>query len=248
MWNDLPHPTVIAHRGDKTCAPENTLAAFILAADKGADAIEFDVQLTADEQVVLMHDPTVDRTTNGTGKVSSYNLTALRDLDAGVWFSKEFKGERVPTLDEVFEILGKRLHMNIELKNYTTPNDNLVSRVAEVVKKHQMQDRTLFSSFLTHNLRKAATLLPEVPRGILTMAGWLGYWGRTYAWRGNYSALHPKIINVDSALVERVHDSGKRINVWTVDTEEELKEMVGLGVDAVITGDLDLVIHALGRR
>jgi glycerophosphoryl diester phosphodiesterase len=92
MWIDLPHPAVIAHRGDKKNAPENTLAAFKLAAEKGADAIELDVQLSADGQVIVFHDPVVDRTTNGTGRVSTFSLDALRDLDAGSWFSEHFKG------------------------------------------------------------------------------------------------------------------------------------------------------------
>ncbi len=104
MWIDLSLPVVIAHRGDKTYAPENTLAAFKLAVEKGADALEFDAKLTADGQVIVIHDRTVNRTTNGTGKLSNFTLAALRELDAGVGFSEKFRGEGIPTLDEVFEI------------------------------------------------------------------------------------------------------------------------------------------------
>jgi glycerophosphoryl diester phosphodiesterase len=247
MWIDLPHPAVIAHRGDKKNAPENTLAAFKLAAEKGADAIELDVQLSADGKVIVFHDPVVDRTTNGTGRVSTFSLDALRTLDAGSWFSEQFHGEKVPTLGEVFETVGKSLYLNIELKNYATPNDNLVAKVVESVKRHGMQDRTLFSSFLPHNLRKARLLLPEVPRGLLTIRGTWGRWGRAFGWRGDYFALHPNIIDVHSGLIERVHAKGKRANVWTVTTEDEMKRMVGLGVDAIITSDLEMVLHFLGR-
>jgi glycerophosphoryl diester phosphodiesterase len=247
MWTDLPRPTVIAHRGDKTYAPENTLAAFALAAEKGADAIEFDVQLTADEQVIVLHDPDLDRTTNGTGRVSKVPLAALRNLDAGAWFSEKFVGERIPTLEQVFETVGKRLYMNVELKNYATPGDNLVSKVVELVNKHGMQERTLFSSFLPHNLRKARLLLPEAPRGLLTMHGKWGYWGRVFGWRGDYFALHPNLADVNSGLIERVHAAGKRVNVWTVNTEDDLQRMIGLGVDAIFVGDLELALHLLGR-
>src|SRR5512136_2702473 len=98
MWIDAPRPIIIAHRGDKSHAPENTLAAFSLAAEEGADAIEFDVKLSADGQVIVLHDQTVDRTTNGKGNVSRLPLTALRELDAGMWFSEQYRGEKIPTL------------------------------------------------------------------------------------------------------------------------------------------------------
>ncbi len=103
MWTESTSPIVIAHRGDKVHAPENTLSAFKLAAEKGADAVEFDVKLTADGQVIVLHDQTVDRTTNGSGNVAKLPLAALRELDAGAWFSGQFRDEKIPTLDDVFE-------------------------------------------------------------------------------------------------------------------------------------------------
>ena len=247
MWTDLSRPIVIAHRGDKTHAPENTLAAFKLAAEKGADAIEFDVKLTADGQVIVLHDQTVDRTTNGTGKMSELPFAALRNLDAGAWFSEAFPGERIPTLDEVFETVGKRLYMNVELTNYATPGDDLVPKVVELVKKHGLQNRVLFSSFFARNLMKARSLLPEVPRGLLCMPGLVGFWGRTFTWRGDYFALHPHLADADPGLVNRVHAAGKRVHVWTVNAEEDLKRMIGLGVDAIFTDDPALALRLLGR-
>jgi glycerophosphoryl diester phosphodiesterase len=247
MWTELPRPIVIAHRGDKAHAPENTLAAFKLAAEKGADAIEFDVKCTADGQVIVLHDQTVDRTTNGTGDVSKLTFTALRNLDAGAWFSGQFNGESVPTLSEVFETVGKRLHMNIELTNYATPGDGLVSKVVELVKKHSLQGRMIFSSFLVRNLKTARLLLPEVPRGLLTMPGLLGFWGRTFSWRGDYFALHPYLADVTPGLVNRLHAAGKCLNVWTVNGEKDLKKMIGFGVDAIFTDDPGLALHLLGK-
>lgn len=247
MWTELPRPIVIAHRGDKAFAPENTLAALKQAADKGADAIEFDVKLTADGQVIVLHDQTVDRTTNGSGSVARLPLAALRDLDAGVQFPGQFPGERIPSLEEVFEAVGQRLYMNVELTNYATPRDALVVKVVELVKNHGLQGRVLFSSFFVRNLQKAAQLMPEVPRGILTLSGLLGFWGRTFGWRGDYFALHPYLSDVNPGLVNRVHAAGKRIHVWTVNTDVDLKRMVGLGVDAVITDDPALALRLLGR-
>jgi glycerophosphoryl diester phosphodiesterase len=248
MWSDLQAPFVVAHRGDEVCAPENTLSAFRQAVEKGADAVEFDVKLTADGQVVVIHDQTVDRTTNGTGNVAKFRLKALQELDAGVQFPGQFTGERIPTLEEVFETVGKHAYMNIELKNYATPFDSLVPKVAQIVKKHGMQEQVLFSSFLAINLRKARLLLPEVPQGLLVIPGWKGSWGRTFGWRGNYNALNPKKDEINASLVYRVHAAGKRVIAWTINTEAEFKRMIGLGVDGIITGDLALVLNMLGRH
>lgn len=247
MWTSIPRPIIIAHRGDKSHAPENTLAAFSLAAEKKADAIEFDVKLSADGQVVVLHDQTVDRTTNGKGNVSRLPLAAIKELDAGTWFSEQFRGERVPTLDEVFETVGKRVLMNVELTNYANPNDGLVPKVAELVKKHALQDRILFSSFFSRNLRKARLLLPEVACGLLASSGILGLWARSIGWRGDFLALHPYLREASPTLIRRVHAAGKRLHVWTVNSEEDLKRMIDLGVDAIFTDDPGLILHLLGR-
>jgi glycerophosphoryl diester phosphodiesterase len=247
MWNDLPAPVVVAHRGDKAYAPENTLSAFKQAAEKGADAVEFDVKLSGDGQVIVLHDQTVDRTTNGTGNIAKISLEALRRLDANVQFPDQFPGEKIPTLSDVFEAVGTRIYMNIELTNYSTPTDKLVLKVAELVKKHGMQTRVLFSSFIANNLKKAHSLLPEVPRALLTLPGFMGFWGRSFGWRGDCSALNPYLTDVDSGLVERIHAAKRRVNAWTVTSDADIRRMIGLGVDGIITDDPALVLRILGR-
>jgi glycerophosphoryl diester phosphodiesterase len=247
MWNDFSLPIIIAHRGDKTHAPENTLAAFKLAAENGADAIEFDLKLTADGRVVVLHDQTVNRTTNGEGRIFQLSFAEVRDLDAGTWFSEKFRGERIPTLDEVFETLDKRLYINVELANYATPGDGLVPKVIDLVKKHALKNQLLFSSFYARNLQKTRSLLPEVPRGLLCKRGILGSWARTFTWCGDLFALHPHLEDVDARLVYRVQAAGKRVYVWTVNQEEDLKRMIDLSVDAIITDDPELALRLLGR-
>jgi glycerophosphoryl diester phosphodiesterase len=247
MWIDLPGPVIIAHRGDKTHAPENTLPAFTAAAENGADAIECDVKLTADGQVIVLHDQTVNRTTNGSGKISNLPFTVVRELDAGAWFSDVFRGECIPTLDEVFEMVGKRMYINVELTNYATPGDDLVTKVVDLVKKHGLQSKMLFSSFFARNLQITRSLLPEVPRGLLCKRGMLGFWGRTFGWRGDYFAMHPFLTDVTPTLVNRVQASSKRVHAWTVNSEEDLMRMIDIGMDAIITDDPILALHLLGR-
>jgi len=249
MLFDTPQPIVIGHRGDSAHAPENTLSAFEAALQAGADAIEFDVKLTTDGQVIVIHDQTLERTTNGTGRVVEKTLADLRSLDAGAHFAEKFRGEHIPSLDEVFGNFGRKLFMNIELTNYLTPQDGLVQAVIELVRTHKMEERIIFSSFLPWNLQIARRAFAHVPCGLLTMRGWMGAWGRNVGWRSKtFAALHPFYTDVTAGMVERVHAAGKRCNVWTVNTREDLTRMIGCGVDGLITDDPGLACSLTGRK
>lgn len=242
-----PCPAVIAHRGASAHAPENTLAAFELAASQGAEALEFDVKLTGDGHVIILHDQTVDRTTNGSGDLRRMPLAAVRELDAGVRFPEKYAGERIPLLSEVLEALGKKLFLNIELTNYATPLDGLVPKVVELVAKFGLQERILFSSFFPRNLAQARKLLPGVPLGLLAWPGWMGWPARAFAFRSNiYQAFHPCLADVTPALVSRVQAAGRRIHVWTVNAEADLKRMIGCGVDGIFTDDPALACRLRG--
>jgi len=246
MFNGRTFPIIFAHRGAKNYAPENTLSAFNLAIEMGADGIELDTQLTADGHVVVYHDQKVDRTTNGHGRISEQPLAYLRDLDAGSHFSDKFRGEKIPTLDEAFETIGKRAFINVELKNFTTPFDHLVEKVCDAVRRHDMQKNVIFSSFLPWDLKKTALTLPEVPRGLLTPKKILGMWGRSFGFSfGNYDALHPHLVDVTAQEVARVHKLKRKINVWTVNAEEDIRRMIQWGVDGIITDDPKLAVQIL---
>jgi len=239
-------PFILGHRGARNDAPENTMAAFAEALEQGADGFELDTQLTSDGHVVAFHDKTVDRVTNGHGKLFQMTLAQLRELDAGSSFSEKFKGEKIPTLDEVFETFGKRAMINVELKNFSTPFDHLAEKVCAAVRRHSMQTNVIFSSFLPWDLRVAARLLPEVPRGLLTIKGRWGTWGRSFGFNfGNYTALHPNLGDVTAQQVQRVHKLKRKINVWTVNAEEDARRLSSWGVDGVITDAPRLIVHAL---
>ena len=244
MLETLPRPTIFAHRGASAHAPENTLAAFELALAQGADGIELDAKLSADGHVVIIHDATVARTTDRQGRVRDMSLAELRSLDAGGFFAEQYRGEKVPTLDEVFEALGKRMFVNVELTNYNTPGDYLVESVCMLVKKCGLQKQVLFSSFFASNLSKARGLLPEVPRGLLAFNGLLGAWARSFGFAfGRYQALHPNLKDVTPQQVQRVHRLKRRVHVWTVNTAEDMRRLFNWDVDAIFTDDPQLAVQ-----
>lgn len=249
MFENFPNPVLFAHRGASAHAPENTLPAFELALQQGADGVELDVKLTADGHVIVMHDPTVDRTTDGRGRVRDLTLADFRKLDAGSWHSEAYRGTQVPTLDEVFAAIGHRCVINVELTNYTTPRDSLVEQVCALVERHALQDRILFSSFFPANLKKAAARLPSVPRGLLALGGWMGAWARSFGFMfGEYQALHPHITDVNAPQVARVHRLKRRIHVWTANSLEEVARLKNWGVDGIFTDDPQAAVRALGRE
>ena len=248
MLETLPRPTIFAHRGASAHAPENTLAAFELALAQGADGIELDAKLSGDGHVVVIHDATVDRTTDRQGRVKDISLAELRSLDAGGFFAEQYRGEKVPTLEEVFEALGKRMFVNVELTNYSTPGDYLVESVCMLVKKCGLQKQVLFSSFFASNLSKARGLLPEVPRGLLAFNGLLGVWARSFGFAfGRYQALHPNLKDVTPQQVQRVHRLKRRVHVWTVNTAEDMRRLFNWDVDGIFTDDPPLAVQVRGR-
>jgi len=231
-------PLIIAHRGASALAPENTIAAFRLAKELGADGIELDVMLSADEKLVVIHDQSVIRTTNGQGKVNEMSWDELKSLDAGSKFDVRFNGEPLPLLDQVFEELGGQFLINVELKNYATPHDQLTEKVIDLILKMGISESVILSSFNARNLLKAESLEPSISRGLLTLPGLPGIFYRgLLGKRYHYDALHPYHKDVNAKMVSRLHAQGKQVNVWTVDKPEDLLRMRNLGVDMVICND-----------
>ncbi|MEW5822068.1 MAG: glycerophosphodiester phosphodiesterase family protein, partial [Cyanobacteriota bacterium] len=133
------NPLIIAHRGFSAQAPENTIAAFDAAIKSGVPFIELDVTLTKDGELIIIHDDTLDRTTNGKGLVSEFTLEELKKLDAGEWFCREFKGEQLPTLSEVLDRYGNKIAINIEIKSQNDPDTPIVDKVVEMVKNKKLE-------------------------------------------------------------------------------------------------------------
>ena len=239
-------PLVIAHRGASRRAPENTLEALRQALEEGADGVELDAKLTADGAVIALHDPTLERTTDGRGRPGDLTLEQIRRLDAGSWKGIPFRGARIPTLEEIFADLGQRLLFNVELTNYQTPEDGLVEHVVGVVKAMRMESRVLLSSFFRRNLAEARRMAPEIPLGHLvgptrlTVADW---------WKGgdvSTEAIHPFQAFAARDTVRRWHAQGRRVIVYAVNDAVRMRYLLGIGVDGMITDDPRLARETVG--
>jgi glycerophosphoryl diester phosphodiesterase len=235
---NLERPVIFAHRGASAYAPENTLSSFMLALKQGALAIELDTKLTADGNVIVIHDQSLDRTTGTPGKVNHKTLSEIKLLDAGSFFSNAYVNERIPTLSEVFESVGKQLFINIELTNYLTPGDALPVRVAELVKHHSIEDWVMFSSFEPRNLLRIRRLLPGVPLGILALEGKMETFTRSFIGKWiSPQCVHPFVDDVNQSFIEKCHTSGWRVHVWTVNQADQIKRLFDWGIDGIFTDD-----------
>lgn len=241
-------PTIFAHRGASLHAPENTLAAFKLAVEQGADAIELDAKLSADGQVVVMHDDSVDRTTNGTGRIKSLTLSELQQLDAGSKFNPSFHKETIPSLAEVFEAVGRKILINVELTNYSSPIDDLPEKVASLVKDFQLEKSVLLSSFNMIALIRARKLLSATPMGLLTFPS-LGRMtlDSNLIRFDSLLSLHPDVSDSTSELIHAVHRVGSRLNVYTVNQAEDMRRLFSQGVDGIFTDDPPLAKTILAK-
>jgi glycerophosphoryl diester phosphodiesterase len=234
----LNKPKIFAHRGASAYAPENTMAAFSLAVHQGADAIELDAKLSADGYVVVMHDDTVDRTTNGTGRVSSLSLAELQKLDAGSKFPPLFKSEKVPTLEEVYETLGRKILINVELTNYSTPMDDLPDKVIALVKKFNLEERVLLSSFSLISLIQVRKILDKVPLGLLSFSGLGEIVVRSRLVRfGPLLALHSSFKDVTPSIIQAIHNAKSHLHAYTVNEPEQIMKLCQAGVDGIFSDD-----------
>lgn len=235
--------SIWAHRGASAYAPENTLPAFALAVEQGADGVELDLQRTRDGHLVVIHDETIDRTSTGSGRVVDHTLGELRryDYSAG---RPGFAGTRIPTLDEVLTLLAPtNLVVNVELKNSIELYPGMEAELEALVAASGMADRVIYSSFNHYSLRTLAGLNSGVPRGVLYAEPLVDPW--VYATYLGVQAIHPpwQVLAVPG-VVDECHAAGLRVNAWTV-PPGQVGRLASLGVDAVITNEPDLARAAL---
>lgn len=228
------HPLIWGHRGASGHAPENTLPAFRMAADMGADGVELDVQETKDGVLVVCHDETVDRTSNGAGWVKDFTFEEIRKLDFSGG-NAAYEGLKIPSMEEVLDLLAPTgLTINIELKTGIVFYDRIEEKILQLVRNKNWEDRVIYSSFNHYSVRRIKELDPAAKTGLLYADGPIDMPG--YGKRIGADALHPALYNLQYPdLLEDCRRYGLAVNVWTVNSAQELLLCRDLGVNAVIT-------------
>lgn len=229
---------VTAHRGASDIAPENTLIAVKKAIDLGADYVEIDVWQTQDDKIILMHDKTPRRTTNAKGKkeIWDYSLEELKKLDAGSWFGKEFKNEPVPTLLEVILVIKGKIKLNIELK-ISDEEPGMVQKIVDIIRTEGLEKDCMVTSFDRRSVEEVKNIAPEIKAGVVFEKGY-----SVDVYDGNWEVLSCSRKVVDKELVERAKKNNKEIHVWTVNNVKEMKRLINLGIDGIITDRPGLLI------
>lgn len=240
----MPNCLCIAHRGASGHAPEHTRAAFELALEMGAQMIELDVQLSADDALVVFHDADVSRTTNGSGKVRELSLEQLRTLDAGSWFGARFAGERILTLEEVLELVAGRVALNVEIKSPREDGSILIPKLIAALEHFGVLATTIISSFDWWLLGDVRAANDQVRLGLLWSDPLIPWpWDRALKLQAAH--LHPLWAVASRDRVDEAHAHGMWVNAWTVNDLPTMAELIQMGVDGIITDYPDRLLQLL---
>ena len=234
---------VVAHRGASGYAPENTLSAMKKAIEMKAEMSELDVQETADGEIILLHDNTTKRTGKKDLNIWELNYDDLKDIEVGEWFSEEYKGEPIPTLKEVIDLIRGKMKLNIELKA-NKHEKMLAERSLKVVMDNDFLDQVIFTSFKFDEIRKIRALNKEAKVGYIF--GKLPENVDVFTEDVDLLSAHYK--SVDAEFVKKAKSNGKEVHVWTVNEPEDMKRMIELGVEAIITNYPDVLRKVLDGK
>jgi glycerophosphoryl diester phosphodiesterase len=244
-------PLVMAHRGQRATTPEQTLLAYETAIRLGAEAIETDVQRTRDGKLAMLHDLSLDRTTNGHGPIADHDWAEVRGLDAGSWFGPGFAACRIPSLEETIElVVGAGLTLCVEIKGDAGATAGTAVAVATLLRDRNLLDQVFISSF-DHAALQAARAFVESPllaperlpdRGPSDPAIAVAQ-----AIALDAAALQHRWEDLTAEVVDAVHEAGTAIWSWPIDTQESIAHSVAVGVDAIIGDDVTLLLEGLGR-
>jgi len=236
---------VVAHRGTAGYAPENTMASFERAIQMNADYLELDIQLSKDNELVVIHDSTVDRTTNGSGAVQDFTLAQLRDLDSGSWFDEKFKDQRIPTLGEVLALSRGKIGVLIETK-WPHLYPGLEQKLADELVAYQMHmptERVIVQSFDQDSVKRFHAIMPHIPIGVLVEDEAILAEDKLTELAEYVAYVNPALELVTGDAIERIHSHGMKIFPWTVRSRNVVQPLLRLGVDGVITDYPDYLLQ-----
>jgi glycerophosphoryl diester phosphodiesterase len=242
-------PMIVAHRGFSGKAPENTRAAFTMALDAGVEMIEFDVQMSKDGHIVVIHDHTVDRTTDATGKVTDYTLEELRSLDAGSWFNPAFKAERILTLEEALELITPKALVNIELKSnriVRKADTRIADRTLDIVKKMKLLDRVLFSAFNHRLVKYLKDKEEDAATGVIFHP--VMHLGRLPSTLAKPAGATVFVCSKRDVTRRRVADAHKHniiIGVYGLETQTDIDTMLDMGIRVLVSDYPDVLVEGL---
>jgi glycerophosphoryl diester phosphodiesterase len=224
---------IIAHRGSSSSAPENSKASLLQALKDGATGVEIDLQLTSDNEVVVIHDETIDRTSSGLGFVKDMTLKELKEYDIGSFFDPKFKAERIINLKEALELLKSSKIINIEIKKMVNFNHNIEKEIVKVLESLDLNNKIIVSSFNHDSLDIINNINNKIITAPLFYARVHNPW--EYAKRLGSKYLHLYYKAVDNKLIQSCRKNNIKVNVFTVDKKEDIKKMIEFNVDGIIT-------------
>lgn len=231
---------IIAHRGASGYTPENTLSAFKLAVEMGAKAIEFDVQMTKDGEIIVHHDYFLGRTVNGKGFIKNKTLAELKELDAGSWFSKEYEGEKIPTLKEIFDIVPKGVELHIEIKKLNIDRREIEKEVFRLVSEAGRIESSVFSSF-DHECLKRLLELHSVKIGVLVSSNLVEPVKYLADNNLNKYSFNQSAAFINEKIVKDMHDAGLKVFIHSVNEIEIARQMENWGIDAIFSNYPDIM-------
>ncbi|MEJ6951544.1 glycerophosphodiester phosphodiesterase [Natronospora cellulosivora (SeqCode)] len=227
-------PLIIGHRGAMGTVAENTASSFKKALETGADGVEFDIHMSKDGELVVIHDERIDRVVdNGSGFVKDFTLKELKGFDIGSKFSEEFKGEKVLSLKETLDIVKDSKIINIEIKNGPIFYPEIEEKTIDIINTYNISNKVIVSSFNHYTIKKIKELSGEIKCALLYMAGLYKPW--EYAKKIAAEAIHPYIFSITPELIKECQKSGIMINVFAVNEDDYLAKFIHLGVDGIIT-------------
>ncbi|KYM44467.1 glycerophosphodiester phosphodiesterase [Fusobacterium necrophorum] len=233
---------VFAHRGASGYAPENTLAAIKKAIEQGADGIEIDIQFTKDCKIVVFHDWKINRTSNGKGYVYDLNFEELRALEIGSWYGDEYRKEKIPTLEEILELIPENMMLNIEIKDISRGHRGIEESMLKILKKFpNLKNNIIVSSFHHSIIQRLQELAPEIKLALLTASDLVDIESYFKNNKLDCFSYHPEVNLITSKTVDILHKMGVKVFVWTINTEEDFLYVHSIGVDGIITNYPDIM-------